>query len=91
MNLTWQNLEAVQVNYYLMDVELLFSRNPFVQQAGGQFASIKPNATEVLKLPAARNKHAFPLPDEFEGRNVLVEVTAAGKTRAVPYFATTMT
>ncbi len=38
INLTWQNLETVQVNYYLMDVELLFSRNPFVQQSGGQFA-----------------------------------------------------
>ena len=46
VNLTWQNLEAVQVNYYLMDVELLFSRSPFVQQSGGQFATIRPNATE---------------------------------------------
>ena len=39
-NLTWQNLTAVRVNYYLMDVELLFSRNPFVQPSGGQFATI---------------------------------------------------
>ena len=52
VNLTWQNLEAVQVNYYLMDVELLFSRNPFVQQSGSQFASIRPNASKEVKLPA---------------------------------------
>ena len=36
VNLTWQNLEAVTVNYNLMDVELLFSRNPFAQAAGGR-------------------------------------------------------
>jgi hypothetical protein len=90
VNLTWQNIEEVQVNYYLMDVELLFSSSPFVQRAAGQFATIKPNATERVKLPAARNKHTHPLPAEFEGRNVLVEVTAAGKTRSVSHLATTM-
>ena len=77
VNLTWQNIEAVQVNYYLMDVELLFSTTRSCSSAGGQFATIKPNATEVVKLPTARNKHTFPLPAEFAGRNVLVEVTAA--------------
>ena len=91
VNLTFQNVDVVRVNYYLMDVELLFSTSPFVQRAGAQFATIKPNGTELVKLPPARNKHVFPLPAEFEGRNVLVEVTAAGKTRAVPHFATTMT
>ena len=91
VNLTFQNVDVVRVNYYLMDVELLFSTSPFVQRASGQFATIKPNGTEFVKLPPARNKHVFPLPAEFEGKNVLVEVTAAGKTRAVPHFATTMT
>src|SRR5207248_2962891 len=90
VNLTFQNLETVRVNYYLMDVELLFSTSPFVQRAGGQFSTIKPNGTALVKLPAARTKHSFPLPAEFEGRNVLVEVTAAGKTRTVAHFATTM-
>jgi hypothetical protein len=48
--LNYQNLEAVQVNFYLMDVELLFSRNPFVQQFSGQFSSIRPNLSEVVGL-----------------------------------------
>jgi hypothetical protein len=91
VNLTFQNIDTVRVNYYLMDVELLFSTSPFVQKAGAQFATIKPNASELVKLPPARNKHTFPLPAEFQGKNVLVEVVAAGKTRSVPHFATTMT
>jgi hypothetical protein len=37
-----------------MDVELLFSRNPFVQQFSGQFSSIRPNHSETISLkPAA--------------------------------------
>lgn len=90
VNVTWQNLEAVTVNYYPMDVELLFSRAPFAQAAGGQFAFTKPAASQGYKLPAGKDKVVIPLPDELARRNVLVEVTAAGKTRSVPFFATEM-
>jgi hypothetical protein len=91
VNLTYQNIDAVRINYYLMDVELLFSSSPFVQRAAGQFSTIRPNATDAVKLPGGRTKHTHPLPAEFQGRNVLVEVTAAGKTRTVSHFASTMT
>lgn len=87
INLTWQNLEAVRVNYYLMDVELLFSRNPFVQQHGGQFSAIRPNRTQDLKLPAGQAKLSIPLPEDLARKNVLVEVTAAGKQSSAPYYA----
>lgn len=90
INLTYQNLDSVKVNYYPMDVELLFSTSPFVQQSGGQFASIRPNATKEIKLPEKQNKLVVPLPEEFASKNVLVEIVAAGKTRAVPYYATAM-
>src|SRR5205823_11354001 len=110
----------------LMDVELLFSRNPFVQEVGGPFASIRPNATQMVKLPADKGANnvgrasttpgsellasleggsakpvassatptassasgfVIPLPKDLVSRNVLVEVTAAGKTRSHPYYA----
>jgi hypothetical protein len=90
IQLTWQNVESATVNYYLMDVELLFSRSPFVQATGGQFATIKPNRTQVVKLPAGQSKLTVPLPDDLAKRNVLVEVTAVGKSRALPYYATAM-
>ena len=89
--LAYQNLETVTVNFYPMDVELLFSTNPFVTQSGGQFANIRPNSSKDVKLPKGQPKATIALPAEFANRNVLVEVTAAGKTRALPYYATAMT
>jgi hypothetical protein len=90
VNISWQNLDSVTVNYYLMDVELLFSRTPFAQQTPGSFSFARPNATQAVKLPAGQAKVSVPLPDELARRNVLVEVAAAGKTRTVPYFASAM-
>ena len=71
MQLTWQNLTEVRVNYYLMDVEVLFSRNPFVQSYGGQFATIRPNETREVKLPAGQNKLALALPENLAAAQCL--------------------
>jgi hypothetical protein len=73
-----------------MDVELLFSRNPFVQEVSGPFASIRPNSSHTVKLPAGQTKLTIPLPKDLASRNVLVELTAVGKTRSHPYFANAM-
>ena len=52
VRINYQNLAQVQVNYYLMDIELLFSRNPFVQQYSGQFSTIRPNLTADRRTAA---------------------------------------
>jgi hypothetical protein len=90
INLAWKNIDTVQINYYLMDVELLFSRNPFVQQSGSQFSMIRPNQTKEVKLPVGALKQGIPLPDDLVKKNVLVEIVAAGKSKAVPYYANAM-
>lgn len=82
-----QNLATVQVNYYLMDVELLFSRNPFVQQFSGQFSSIHPNHSTTLALAEKATETKVPLPAELHNRNVLIEVTGGGQTRTQAYYA----
>jgi len=87
VSVNYQNLAAVRVNYYRMDIELLFSRQPFVQQQSGQFALIKPNRTEEVALPEGRNAFAFDLPAEFHGANVIVELVAEGKRKSQACYA----
>jgi hypothetical protein len=88
--LDYQNCEQVEVNYYLMDLELLFSRNPFVQQVSSQFAYIQPNGSEVRRLGAKSGRETFALPERFHTANVLVEVRGGGQTRSVPHYANSL-
>ena len=106
VKLTYQNLTEVTVNYYLMDVELMFSTSPFVQTQGGQFSYIRPNKTEKVALltppPAASGPAAsapasggvatreFALPAEFANSNVLVEVVGGGLKRSQAYYANSL-
>ncbi len=78
----YRNLDSVVVNYYLMDIELLFSRNPFVTQTSNQLPAIKPNRTETMKLTGAAGNRQLTLPEEIKNRNVLIEVTAQGLSRS---------
>ena len=71
------NIESCDVNYYRMDVELLFSRNPFVRRSAGQFAYIRPNLTTHLDLSEAEEGEVtFPIPESLRGMNLLVEVVS---------------
>jgi hypothetical protein len=87
IKLNYQNLEEIQVNYYLMDIELLFSRNPFVQRDSKQFGNILPNASEIIQLPPKGTSHAFPIPQQLVNGNVLVEIVGSGITQSQAYYS----
>jgi hypothetical protein len=82
VTVSYQNLVEVRVSYYLMDIELLFSRQPFVQQGSDRFSIIRPNRTETLALPAGRNEITFDIPAEYGSRNVIVEIVSAGQRKS---------
>lgn len=85
-----QNLDEVTVNYYEMDLEFLFSSQPFVSAGSGQFRYVVPNSSETRELPADGDRLAFDLPGEYAGKNVLVEVSAAGRTESAAVYANTL-
>jgi hypothetical protein len=86
ITLDYQNLSEVRVNYYKMDIELMFSQNPFLGRFGGQFTSIRPNQTDILKLDPAKASVTLDLPGAFTNSNVMIEITAAGVTRSQAYY-----
>jgi hypothetical protein len=85
-----QNLESVRVNYYLMDLELLFSRNPFMTEFSGQFSHIFPNETQIVKLLERTSTTTLDLPGKLHNKNVLVEVAGAGETKSVSYYSNSL-
>ncbi len=90
VRLKHRNVRNVRINYYLMDLELLFSRNPFVQQYAGQFSMIQPNAKRDLELAEGQETTTWSLPDEFLNRNVLVEISGGGLVKSQAYYSNSM-
>lgn len=88
--LNHQNLDAVTVNYYVMDIELLFSRTPFVQEFGSEFSVIRPNMSQQIKLAKDETKTKFAIPENLQTSNVLVEIIGGGQTRVQAAYANSL-
>ena len=85
VTLSHQNIEEVTVNYYEMDLEFLFSTNPFVSSDSSRFDIIRPNKSESMAIAKNQKASTLQLPKEYQAGNVIVEVLGGGKkaSRAV--------
>lgn len=80
-----QHLASLELRFFEMDIELLFSRQPFVQSDIARFSFIEPGHRETLENPGA--EHRLPWPAALRGKNVVVEAVGAGKRQAKVHYA----
>lgn len=84
-----QNVREVVLNYYPMDLELLFSRTPFLREGAAHYSYIQPVA--VRRVAAAGvGVVRVELPDDFKQRNVMIEALAGGVRRTQVCYANAM-
>ena len=84
-----QHTAAVELRYFEMDVELLFSRQPFVQSDVSRFSFIEPGHREQIALVAVEQR--VPWPAQLRGKNVVVEAVGAGLRKAKIHYANDLT
>ena len=71
MQLTYNNVQTCTIRIYEIDLEVLFSNNPFLIKNTESFSYVKPNAEFKLELSGISK---FMSLDEFHGKNTLIEV-----------------
>jgi hypothetical protein len=90
VRLDYRHLKGCTLNFYPMDIELLFSRSPFLQDSAAQFSFIRPVLSQSVELPAGQEALSLDLPKEFRTRNVMVEALGAGLRKTQAYYANTL-
>lgn len=89
VTITHRNLASCRLSYFPMDIELLFSRQPFVRQESERFSIITASRVDEVTLEG-EGELTMPLPTEFAQRNVVVEARAEGVRRSQVSFAHSM-
>ena len=82
------NLKTCVIHFYPMDLELLFSQQPFVQDLGNRFAMIRPLKSETIQLTGAGPTRVA-VPEEMAGRNLMIEAVGEGISRLAAYYPNT--
>ena len=87
-----KNLKQIQVHYYFVDVELMFSRNPFLGKNQSRLAVTEPNAKKTLDVESNPTWEILPwkVPEELKNRNMILEVVAGGIVRSVPIYSNSL-
>jgi hypothetical protein len=80
-----QHVAELELRFFEMDVELLFSRQPFVQSDVSRFSFIEPGHRERLASPPPEHRVAWPA--QLRGKNVVVEAVGAGLRKAKVHYA----
>jgi len=76
--IAYRHVSRCRINYYPMDIELLFSKSPFLQQDTQQFTLIRPSRSDEIALPDGESRFELALPDAYHHSNLLVEILADG-------------
>ncbi len=83
----YQNLSGCTLNFYSMDIELLFSRQPFLREATERFSQIRANHVGAVTFENASGEHGIEIPTELANKNVVIEVDGGGIQRSVVHYA----
>ena len=103
IDVTYANVAQIKLSMYAMDLELLFSSNPFLNSdastaatsaassSSSSFLYLVPNEQLQITLPpsaaSATSTHTIPLPPRFLHSNLLVSVSAGSLQLTKPLYS----
>lgn len=80
-------LASVDVSYYPVDLEMLFTKQPFGMDESGVYAGVKPVASQTISLEDGASQTEVTLPPAFVSSHVVVTVEAGGIRRTAIRYA----
>lgn len=86
----YENVESIDIKYYIIDPEILFSRTPFLVQDTEDFAYVKPSQTDTAILNPSNKTEMVAIDKDLQTENMIIEITGAGKQDFVRYFSTSL-
>ena len=84
------NIDKLDVKYYVIDPELMFSKSPFISQNTDEFSYIKPLKVSVVELSKDLKSKTVAIDPEFVTKNLIIELVGGGKQVFLSYFSTDM-
>jgi len=90
--ITHQNVHQITLSFYRIDLEVLFSRNPFITKSKDEFSYIQPTEKQRLDVVYSKTleKITHEIPKQLQKYNLNVELRTENKTLCETYFSTSL-
>jgi len=81
-----RNAKDVVLNFYGVDLELLFSKAPFVREDLQRMAMVRPSRSESIQLDSSNGTATYELDGNLRRQTLLVEVTTGASRSTALYY-----
>lgn len=73
-----RGVSSVQIEFFYIDLEILFSRNPFIKTSFDEFVYVQPNS--VMDVPFGdenpkQMQYSVKIPENIQNKNMVIKVT----------------
>ncbi len=86
-----RNTDQVEINFYGVDLELLFSNAPFARQDLARIAMVRPTKNETLQLATKTGTKRMTIPAKLRNQTLLVEANVGSSRSTTLYYGGNLT
>lgn len=88
ISLTYMNLESVTVSFFKLNMEILFSKDPFLDKNINNFSFINPNAQKKVTLSPSSDfaNVSVTVPEELQSASLFVHIQGKSKSATLKIF-----
>jgi hypothetical protein len=89
LQILYSNIDEINIKFYEIDLEIVFSMNPFIKQNKNEFSFVKPKYECVYRVDLSQKEKIFEFPiiKEFLEKNIYIEVSSKEKKCFDTYFS----
>ena len=87
-----RNVSTFRVNLYEVELEVMFSQDPFLEYDSGSFSFIKPNHSFVQAVQESEDLQValLDIPAAFAKKNLFIQLVHKDQVKSVTYFPTNL-
>ncbi len=92
LTITHQNLSEFTLAFYRVDLEVLFSKNPFITKEKDEFSFIQPAESKQITIdnPHDLQKTIVEIPENLRKYNLYIDLKTENKTLSETYFSNSL-
>lgn len=92
IKITSKNITEFSVAYYKIDLEIMFSQDPFLSVGMADYSFVRANYSKTHTIEKTTDyKHCeIPIDEKFTNSNMLIQITSGAITKSLTYFPSSM-
>lgn len=86
-----RNADQIEINFYGVDLELLFSKAPFARKDLQRIAMVRPTRSTILTMKSKTGAVRVPIPNDLKSQTLLVEANVGASRSTTLYYGGELT